>query len=120
MMFGTLIIMLFPTQILSLFMASEKMRSYGIMAAGYLFCGLSTMISTYMQAIERVLSSIMIQIFRQMFFLIPIMWILEKALLINGIWIAFPVTELLTFVVAVILFLRLRFQNNNKEIVGGK
>ncbi len=35
------------------------------------------MISTYMQAIE---------------------------LLINGIWIAFPVTELLTFVVAVILF----------------
>ena len=48
------------------------------------------------------------------------MWILEKALLINGIWIAFPVTELLTFVVAVILFMRLRFQNNNKEIVGGK
>lgn len=73
MMFGTLIIMLFPTQILSLFMASEKMRSYGIMAmrimaTGYLFCGLSTMISTYMQAIERVLPSIMIQIFRQMFF----------------------------------------------------
>ena len=62
MMFGTLIIMLFPTQILSLFMASEKMRSYGIMATGYLFCGLSTMISTYMQAIERVLPSIMIQI----------------------------------------------------------
>ena len=125
MIFGTLIIMLFPTQILSLFMASEKMRSYGIMAmrimaTGYLFCGLSTMISTYMQAIERVLPSIMIQIFRQMFFLIPIMWILEKALLINGIWIAFPVTELLTFVVAVILFMRLRFQNNNKDIVGGK
>lgn len=124
MMFGTLIIMLFPTQILSLFMASEKMRSYGIMAmrimaTGYLFCGLSTMISTYMQAIERMLPSIMIQIFRQMFFLIPIMWILEKALLINGIWIAFPVTELLTFVAAVILFMRLRFQNN-KDIVGGK
>ena len=125
MMFGTLIIMLFPTQILSLFMASEKMRSYGIMAmrimaTGYLFCGLSTMISTYMQAIERVLPSIMIQIFRQMFFLIPIMWILEKALLINGIWIAFPVTELLTFVAAVILFMRLKFQNNNKDIVEGK
>lgn len=47
------------------------------------------------------------------------MWILEKALLINGIWIAFPVTELLTFVAAVILFMRLRFQNN-KDIVGGK
>ena len=120
MMFGTLIIMLFPTQILSLFMASEKMRSYGIMATGYLFCGLSTMISTYMQAIERVLPSIMIQIFRQMFFLIPIIWILEKALLIIGIWIALPVTELLTFVVAVILFMRLKFQNNNKDIVGGK
>jgi Na+-driven multidrug efflux pump len=63
---------------------------------------------------------IMIQIFRQMFFLIPIMWILEKALLINGIWIVFPVTELLAFVAAVILFMRLRIQNNNKDIVGGK
>ena len=47
MLFGTLIIMLFPTQILSLFMALEKMRSYGIiamriMATGYLLCGLST------------------------------------------------------------------------------
>mgnify|MGYP000526882964 CR=1 FL=1 len=61
---------------------------------------------------------IMIQIFRQMFFLIPIMWILEKALLINGIWIVFPVTELLAFVAAVILFMRLRIQNNNKDIVG--
>ena len=48
------------------------------------------------------------------------MWILEKALLISGIWIAFPVTELLTFVAAVILFMRLKFQNNNKDIAGGK
>ena len=52
MILGTLAVILFPAQILGLFTASEAMRSFGIsamriMAASYLFCGLSTMISTY-------------------------------------------------------------------------
>ena len=51
MILGTLAVLLFPAQILGLFTASEAMRSFGIsamriMAASYLFCGLSTMIST--------------------------------------------------------------------------
>ena len=58
MILGTLAVILFPAQILGLFTASETMRSFGIsamriMAASYLFCGLSTMISTYFQATEK-------------------------------------------------------------------
>lgn len=52
MILGTLTVNFFPAQLLELFTASEAMRSFGIsamriMAASYLFCGLSTMISTY-------------------------------------------------------------------------
>lgn len=58
MILGTLTVNFFPAQLLELFTASKAMRSFGIsamriMAASYLFCGLSTMISTYFQATEK-------------------------------------------------------------------
>ena len=76
MILGTLTVNFFPAQLLELFTASEAMRSFGIsamriMAASYLFCGLSTMISTYFQATEKVGSSIAIQLCRQLLFLVP-------------------------------------------------
>ena len=83
MILGTLAVILFPAQILGLFTASEAMRSFGIsamriMATSYLFCGLSTMISTYFQATEKVGSSMAIQLCRQLLFLIPSLWCLDK------------------------------------------
>ena len=89
MILGTLAILLFPAQILGLFTASEAMRSFGIsamriMAASYLFCGLSTMISTYFQATEQLMPSMLIQLLRQLLLLIPFMWCLEKLLKITG------------------------------------
>ncbi|MEI3418954.1 MAG: MATE family efflux transporter [Blautia sp.] len=55
MILGTFTVILFPAQLLGLFTASESMRSFGIsamriMAVSYLFCGWSTMISTYLKA----------------------------------------------------------------------
>ena len=108
MILGTLAVLLFPAQILGLFTASEAMRSFGIsamriMAASYLFCGLSTMISTYFQATEKVGSSIVIQLCRQLLFLVPSLWCLDKWFHLNGIWLAFPVAETGTLLVALIM-----------------
>ena len=109
MILGTLTVILFPAQLLGLFTASESMRSFGIsamriMAVSYLFCGWSTMISTYLQATEQVFPSILIQLLRQFLLLIPFMWSLEKLLKITGIWLSFPVTETATFVLALLIF----------------
>ena len=108
MILGTLAVLLFPAQILGLFMASEAMRSFGIsamriMAASYLFCGLSTMISTYFQATEKVGSSMAIQLCRQLLFLVPALWCLDKLFHLNGIWLAFPVAETATLLVALVM-----------------
>lgn len=108
MILGTLAVILFPAQILGLFTASEAMRSFGIsamriMAASYLFCGLSTMISTYFQATEKVGSSMAIQLCRQMLFLVPALWCLDKLFHLNGIWLAFPVAETATLLVALVM-----------------
>ena len=109
MILGTLTVILFPAQLLGLFTASEAMRSFGIsamriMAVSYLFCGWSTMISTYLQATEQVFPSMLIQLLRQFLLLIPFMWGLEKLLKITGIWLSFPVTETATFVLALLIF----------------
>ena len=108
MILGTLAVILFPAQILGLFTASEAMRSFGIsamriMAASYLFCGLSTMISTYFQATEKVGSSMAIQLCRQILFLVPALWCLDKLFHLNGIWLAFPVAETATLLVALVM-----------------
>ncbi|MFR5148466.1 MAG: MATE family efflux transporter [Ruminococcus sp.] len=109
MILGTLTVILFPAQLLGLFTASESMRSFGIsamriMAVSYLFCGWSTMISTYLQATEQVSPSMLIQLLRQFLLLISFMWGLEKLLKITGIWLSFPVTETATFVLALLIF----------------
>ena len=62
MIIGTIVVTVYPSQILKLFAASDEMCSFGIsamriMAVSYLFCGISTMISTYFQATGNVLSS---------------------------------------------------------------
>ena len=108
MILGTLAVILFPAQILGLFTASEAMRSFGIsamriMATSYLFCGLSTMISTYFQATEKVGSSMAIQLCRQLLFLVPSLWCLDKLFHLNGIWLAFPVAETATLLVALVM-----------------
>lgn len=113
---GALILLLFPAQILGLFHASEEMLSFGvpamrIMAASFVFCGLSTMISTYLQASERVLSSIFVQLSRQLLFLLPFLWALERCFQIHGIWLAFPAAEISTFLVALLLLARHQRRN---------
>ena len=116
MILGTLTVNFFPAQLLKLFTASEAMRSFGIsamriMAASYLFCGLSTMISTYFQATEKVGSSIAIQLCRQLLFLVPALWCLNKLFQLNGIWLAFPVAETATMLIALIIMAWHRHKN---------
>ena len=92
------------------------MRSFGIsamriMAASYLFCGLSTMISTYFQATEKVGSSMVIQLCRQLLFLVPALWCLDKLFKLNGIWLAFPVAETATMLIALAIMAWYRHKN---------
>lgn len=105
MLVGTITVLCFPSGILSLFSASDEMRSLGIpamriMSLGFIFSGLSTMIATFEQATDRIVPSMAIQLLRQGILLVPLMWLLNNFLHITGIWIAFPVTELLVCAIA--------------------
>lgn len=117
MIIGTIVVTVYPSQILKLFAASDEMCSFGIsamriMAVSYLFCGISTMISTYFQATGNVLSSIGIQLCRQLILFVPAMWCLDKVFQMNGIWYAFPVTEGITLIFALVLMVLGGYSNN--------
>lgn len=112
---GTCLMLFLPKQILFLFSASDAMIEIGvpamrILGIGLVFCGLSIMIATYQQAIEKIRPSMLIHILRQGLLLIPLMWGLNRVFGMTGIWISFPVTEILVFVVAILLLI---YNKNN-------
>lgn len=106
MLAGALLVTFLPGPILALFAASEQMRAFGegamrIMAIGFVFSGVPTMIATCEQATDRVAISMAIQLLRQGALLIPAMWALDLPMGMDGIWLAFPVTEVAVCEIAV-------------------
>ena len=98
---GSVVLSVFPYQILKIFMASDEMMSFGIpalriMATSYVFNGIATMVASYMQSTRKVKYSIIINLLRQLVVLLPAMWLLTKVMGMSGIWFAFIVAEVIT------------------------
>ena len=116
MTIGALILMVFPGQLLKIFLASDDMLSFGIpalriMATGFMFNGVATMVASYMQSMNRIKSSILINIMRQCGFLFPLIWILTKQIGLLGVWLAFPFAELLTCGLCILILKHNHFIN---------
>lgn len=61
------------------------------------------MIATYVQAMGKIVPSMVIQVLRQGVLLFPLMWLLNNNFNIMGIWWSFPLTEFIVFAIAVII-----------------
>ena len=65
--------------------------------------------AAYYQAIGKALPALLLTLTRQGFFFIPLLYILPSFLGINGVWLAFPIAELLAaFVTGIFLVYELR------------
>ena len=112
---SSLVLFLVPEPILSLFAASDELNAIGvpamkIMAFGFAFNALSTMMATCLQAMNRIQDSLLINLMRQLLVLLPAMFILFHLFGQTGVWLAFPVSEIMTFIVALVLFRRQKLQ----------
>lgn len=112
---GGIILAIFPKEILRVFRASDQMLELGvpglrIMTLSYIFNGISTMVASYMQSINKVKISLLINLMRQLLFLVPSLFILDKLFGINGIWSSFIVAEFLTFVVSIYYYKKERIE----------
>lgn len=98
MLVGTTLFVIFPRQLLMLFNSTPQMDAIGIeclriISIGFVFSGISIVLSTVFQAFGKAKVSLIISFARQIIILLPLTFILSKLIGLTGVWIAFPISE---------------------------
>jgi putative MATE family efflux protein len=106
MIFGTILFQFGANRLLQLFTESPDLISIGssalrIISFGYVAASTAIIISIMFQAIGHGFKSLFLQLFRQMLFLVPLAFILSSFIGINGVWLAFPIGEVLVTIIFV-------------------
>ncbi len=112
MIAGTIFLEIFAAPLVTLFGLSDETASLCVLAtriisAGFLFAGGNIALQGVFQALGCGISSLIISLLRLLVIVLPLAWVLS--LLPNALdimWIAFPVAELLSCIVAVGLMFR--------------
>lgn len=107
---GELLTELIPGQLLRMFTNDLRLLEIAIPAlriycAAMIFIGIQSLGATYYQAIGRGKPAIILGLLRQIIILIPLLLILPPILGINGIWLAFPLSDAISAIITVIFFI---------------
>ena len=110
MILGTLLFQLFPSELLSLFSASEEMYAIGIPALRiislcFIPAAISIILISSFQATGFGLASMMVSIIRQLLVLFPAAFILSRFFGIIGVWASFALAECFGLTFSVIFFI---------------
>lgn len=71
--------------------------------AGFFFCGINICSSVYLSALGRSAASFAVSVMRSLVVIVPAAFVLSHLLKMTGIWLSFPVTELLVLFVSLFL-----------------
>ncbi|MBR1543819.1 MAG: MATE family efflux transporter [Muribaculaceae bacterium] len=77
--------------------------------------GFQIVVTNFFQAIGEVSKSIFMSLSRQVLFLIPCLLILPEFLQLKGVWLSFPLADILSFIVATVLIVKV-FRKINRLI----
>ena len=98
---------LFPQHLVHLFIADSDpaaqiaIDGFPYFATGFLFFILNLVAIGYLQSIEKVAASTIFALLRGVVFLFPAFLLLPEMMDVKGMWLALPLSELLTFIVVV-------------------
>ena len=111
MMIGSFIVFFFAENILHLFNASGNMVRIGTfafraIAIHFPIAGFNIILSSVMQATKKEIYSLAASVIRQLVFLIPSAYILSSLFGVNGTWFCFFISELMAFIIIIILFMK--------------
>ena len=112
MMLGLAAFNLIPEVLLGLFNASEDMTSIGcnalrIISLSYIFAGFCIVISSVFQALGNGVYSLIVSICRQLLVLLPAAWILANIFGLDAVWYSFPIAEIASITVSLLLLKRI-------------
>jgi len=99
MLFSREIVAIFNTEPRFLLEAAPALR---IFALAFFTIGIQMILTFFFQGIGKSLPSIVLASARQIVFLFPALLILNSLIGLNGIWAAFPVADILAFILAII------------------
>ena len=113
MLIGTVLSLAIPGGILQLFQADAELLAAGetalrVISLGFLVSTVGVVFSGVFEALGRGGESLAISLLRQLVITVPLGFVLSRVLGAVGIWIAFPVSELIASVAALILLKRYR------------
>lgn len=124
MIVGFVLFQTIPATLLSLFSLEETAMNMGrnalkIMSFSFLTAGLSVIAVNAFQSLGKGLFALLMSILRQAGLLIPVALILSQPMGINGVWIAFPISEVtcsIIFIPILIVYYRKAFKAKNSII----
>ena len=103
---------LIPRPAVSLFTNDPQLidlaaRGLRIMNCGFAFVGFGMVTGNFFQCLGMVRKSIFLSLSRQLLFLLPLIYTLPLWLQETGVWISFPISDILNIIVSAILIVRL-------------
>jgi Na+-driven multidrug efflux pump len=112
MLVGLAVFQLFPATLLGLFEASEHMLSIGVPALrtislSFMFAGFCIVISCVFQALGNGVYSMLMSFVRQIVVILPVAFIFAKTLGLNAVWFSYPIAEIVSVTICVILLKRI-------------
>lgn len=122
----TLLLFLFPEAVITLFTSDPGLLEKGpvamrMMTCGFFVIGFQMIGGTLFQAIGKALPSFVLNTSRQILLLIPVLLILPRYLGINGVWLSFPISDILSTVITFMVVLPEMERLKNAELaVGGE
>lgn len=108
MFIGTVLSLFIPKQILELFNTDPALLEIGVPALriiclGFLISTFGIIYSGAFEALGLGFHSLVISLLRQFLIIIPLSFILAKFIGATGIWLSFPISEIIAAVVAIVL-----------------
>ena len=116
MLFGTLVFMIFPGQLMSVFESeaeaalTAQMTSIGvvamrIIATNFLFAAVDIILSTVFQGVGKGVYSMIISICRQLVILLPAAWLIARLTNnVYAVWWCFPIAEIISLVLCLLFY----------------
>ncbi len=109
MAFGMLLMWLIPEQMLRLFDAKDEMMEIGvpalrIISTSFILAGVCINLGSAFQALGKSYFSMITSFCRQLVVLLPAAYLLSKTGVLNNVWLAFPIAEVMSLTVTLICF----------------
>ncbi len=113
MVVGMTVFLLIPGKLLDLFSASDAMKAIGIpalrtIAIHFPIAGISIALGSTFQAFSKSVYALVISVSRQLVVLIPAAFLLSLTGVLNLVWWAFPIAEVVSLLLSVYFYTRIK------------